>query len=322
VYPGGRTGEEDDLLLSDLTSYEGTVGKTAAWVYFSDNWYRNHRFPLAAATWIRAHGAVPYIRLMLRDHPGAMPDPEYSLRRILAGDFDADLEAWARAARDFGTPLIVEYGTEVNGRWFPWNGRWNGAGTLAGYGSPSQADGPERFRHAYRRIVRLMRDQGAANITWVFHVNGDDQPGVWWNRFERYYPGDAFVDWVGVSAYGALSPLDDWCDSFRATMDGAYPRLRAMAPAKPVFVLEFGVAKGNPLCGQATWAKAALASLTGGRWRAVVGFSWWNEHWPNDDDPDHDTTMRVQDNGVLAGLFRAYVGENDDVLGSLVLAGP
>ena len=43
VYPGGITGEEDDLTLGDLHAYETAAGKTAAWVYFSNNWYRDRR---------------------------------------------------------------------------------------------------------------------------------------------------------------------------------------------------------------------------------------------------------------------------------------
>lgn len=42
VFPGGVTdwGEEDDITLNDLRSYEQQVGKTAVWVYFSHNWFR------------------------------------------------------------------------------------------------------------------------------------------------------------------------------------------------------------------------------------------------------------------------------------------
>src|SRR5262245_7653086 len=41
VYPGGRSGEEDDITLDDLHTYEQLVGKPAAWVYFSHNWFRD-----------------------------------------------------------------------------------------------------------------------------------------------------------------------------------------------------------------------------------------------------------------------------------------
>jgi hypothetical protein len=66
VYPGGISGEEDDITAKDVATYEQTVGKKAAWVYFSHNWFRGREFPEATAAWIRDGGAVPFIRLMLR----------------------------------------------------------------------------------------------------------------------------------------------------------------------------------------------------------------------------------------------------------------
>jgi hypothetical protein len=320
VYPGGKTGEENDITPADLTSYEQTVGKTAAWTYFSNNWYQGRAFPLATAQWIRAAGSVPYIRLMLRDSSEQdQANHKFTLSRILAGEFDEDLRLWARAARDFGTPLIAEYGTEVNGEWFPWNGVWNGGGATGDYGDPNFPDGPERFRDAYRRIIDIMRQEGASNIRWVFHANNDDWPQESWNRFENYYPGDDYIDWVAVSVYGAQTPLDDYWDEFRPLMDAAYPRLVALAPSKPLIVAEFGVTLNNPLGDQAAWAERALTDLLEPRWPRVMGFSWWNEFWENDDNPKHDTTMRVQDNPALAKVFQTLVGSNDHVLGRLYL---
>ena len=307
VYPGGVTGEEDDITPGDLSSYESIVGKTAAWTYFSDNWYRSRAFPRATATWIRAAGSVPFIRLMLLDSARRKPNKLFTLAHVVRGDFDTDLRAWGDAARDFGSPLIVEFGTEVNGSWFPWNGKWNGGAKK----------GPTLFVAAYRHIHDVIAGEGATDLTWVFHVNGDDEPGAKWNRFENYYPGDAYVDWVAVSAYGAQEPTERWCGSFRDSMDAAYPRLRAMAPTKPVIVAELGVTSRNPLCNQADWAQAALADLTSFRWPTVIGFSWWNEQWQNDNKPAHDTDMRVQDNPALAAVFQNLVGANPNVLGSI-----
>jgi hypothetical protein len=41
------------------------------------------------------------------------------------------------------TPLVVEYGTEVNGDWNPWSAPYNGGLDV----------GPEKFRQAYRHVV-------------------------------------------------------------------------------------------------------------------------------------------------------------------------
>ena len=50
----------------------------------------------------------------------------------------------------------------------------------------------------------------------------------------------------------------------------------------------------------------------------MIGFSWWNERWENDNKPAHDTNMRVQDNPALADVFQTLVGANPNVLGRLV----
>ncbi len=316
VYPGGITGEESDLTINDLRFYEETVGKTAVWVYFSHNWYEGREFPLETVTWIREAGSIPYIRMMLRSSAEQdRAEPLFTPQAILDGQFDEDLHAWCAAARDFGTPLLAEYGTEMNGEWFSWNGVWNGGGATDGYGSADQPDGPERFRDAYRHIIQTCREAGADNITWVFHVNADDWPVAEWNRFENYYPGDEWIDWVAVSVYGAQTPEDDYWDSFSGYMDSAYARLDQLAPDKPIILAEFGVTKNNPLGDQALWARAALEDLTSFRWPRLIGFSWWNEWWQNDDIPAHDTTMRVQDNPELAAVFQELVGNNPIVLG-------
>lgn len=318
VFPGGVTGEEDDITLGDVTAYENAAGKHVAWVYFSHNWYYGRAFPAKTAAWIRNHGSVPYIRLMLRSGPEQdRTDPVYSLGRILGGALDDDLHAWCAGARNFRTRLIAEYGVEVNGAWFPWNGKWNGGGKKDGYGDPDQFDGPERFRDAYRHIIQTCRDEGAENITWVFHANDDDWPEVNWNRLENYYPGDEYIDWLAISSYGAQTPLDDWWSIFRESMDDVHPRVASLSSTKPIIVAELGVTNNNPLGSQSQWARAALSNIIDFRWPRIIAFSWWNEWWRNDNNPAHDTDMRVQDNPALAQVFQNLVGNRSIVLGTI-----
>lgn len=316
VYPGGYTGEENDLTLDDLHSYEEAAGKKAVWVYFSHNWYEGRAFPLQTATWIREAGSIPFIRLMLRSSAEQnVKEPIFTLQAIIDGQFNADLRGWCAAARNFETSLLVEYGTEVNGEWFSWNGVWNGGDATSGYGDPNEPDGPERFRDAYRHIVKICRDEGAENITWVFHLNAEDWPQKSWNAFENYYPGDDYIDWIGISNYGAQTPQDDYCDEFRLAMDAVYLRVDSLIPDKPIFIAEFGVTKNNPLCDQAEWARSALTDITSFRWARIIAFSWWNEWWQNDDSPANDTTMRLQDNPELSFVFQELVGNNPVVIG-------
>jgi len=316
VYPGGRSGEEDDITLKDLMSYEESVGKDAAWVYFSNNWYRSREFPTQTAEWIRNAGSIPFIRLMLRPdlkHDGNGSD--YSVQNIINGDFDNDLQAWCTKAREFGTHILAEYGTEVNSDSFVWSGISNGAGKMDGYGDPAQPDGPERFRDAYRHIIQTCRDEGASNITWVFHIDSESHPDTTWNQAENYYPGDEWIDWIGVSIYGAYTPKSSYLNIFQIRMDEIYKHISEFAPDKPVIIAEFGTARDNLLLDQVKWTRDALSILNTEQYPNLIGFSWWNEWWQNDANPANDTTMRVQDNPELAKLFQNLVGNNPNVLG-------
>lgn len=305
VFPGGRDGMCSDITPADLAAFIRVTGKTPTWVYFCNNWYESPAFPESTATWIRASGSVPYIRMMLlssRYIP--CPDPLYRLENIIRGKFDPQLRQWMRDAKRFGSPLLAEYGVEVDGFWFPWNGLWNREGG-------TYEDAVERFRKAYRHIIQLAREEGAYNVRWVFHVDPYDEPRDEWNHFEHYYPGDEWIDWVGVSVYGRQAPSDEYYPSFRQQMDGAYRRL-ARLTNKPVIVCEFGTIAD---AGQTAWANAALSDLLGARWPRVIGFSWWNAAFSNDlVNPKNRSDMRVQNSPHLAALFRDRIGRNAEVL--------
>lgn len=296
VYPGGRTGEEDDILPEDLAAYTRAAGRKVAWVYFSNNWYASRDFPLATAQWIRDEDSVPYIRLMLRSSIETdRAEPIFTLEAIKQGEFDSDLRAWGKAAAAFKTPLMVEYGTEVNGSWFPWNAKWNG-----------KQGGADLFKEAYQHIIEVMRQAGANNILWGFHVDAYDDPQTQWNTLEAYYPGDNYIDFIGISAYGVQSPQDKEWGSFTEAMDEVIPRISELAPKKSVFVVEFGSSL-HPRLRASDWADEALSNLLANRWPSLRGFAWWNETWQNDTNPAHDSDLRVQSVPGLSEVFRKYL---------------
>jgi hypothetical protein len=293
---GGNDPTEHDVTAADVMRFEQALSTKTAWVYFSDNWFESRQFPRETCQWIRELGKIPYLRLMLRsDAEQDRPEKLFTLANILAGKFDEDLRAWARDAKEFGTPLLVEWGTEPNGKWFSWNGKWNGGAT----------EGPPRYVAAYRHIVDLMRAEGAANLQWIWHVNWLDQPEAKWNRFENYYPGENYCDWVALSAYGPLTPRDlDATESFAFKMRTAYPRLTKVASGKPVVLAEFGCALHHRKVDAAEWAGTALEDLFSNRWPAVIGFCWWNESWENDDVRSHNTEMNILHDPKMTAVFR------------------
>jgi hypothetical protein len=295
---------EHDVTPADVARYEQAVGAKTAWVYFSCNWFESRKFPAAMSNWIRDLGKIPYLRLMLRsDVDQRHGEKTYSLEKIIAGDFDVDLRTWAREAKAFGSPVLVEWGTEPNGNWFGWNGKWNGGAI----------EGPKRYIAAYRHIVDLMRSEGADNLTWVWHVNWLDEPERKWNAFENYFPGDNYCDWVALSAYGPTTPLTrDGTESFAFKMREAYPRLTKLAPGKPVVIAEFGCDLHNRRVDVVRWTRTALEDLFSNRWPAIVGFCWWNEGWQNDDHKKHDTDMIILHDVDLTRAFRDEFAQHAD----------
>ncbi len=233
-------GTEDVVTVERINSFENLVSKNIVWAYFSNNWYNDIQFPSAEVNAISSAGKIPFIRIMPRtnfDEGG--PDPNYTMQKILAGDFDTKLEQWANAAKNTNIPLLAEFGTEVNGNWFPWNGQYNGAGEKSGYGDPNLYDGAERFRDAYRHIIEICNSNGADNITWFFHVDAYSDPNTDWNNIENYYPGDSYIDWLGVSVYGPQEQGEDY-QEFSEILGDVYPVLRSLSN-KPIAVLEFAI---------------------------------------------------------------------------------
>jgi hypothetical protein len=300
----GRDPTEHDVTPHDVARYEKAVGTKTAWIYFSDNWFESRKFPAEMCGWILSSGKIPYVRLMLRsDVNQGHRERTFMLPRIIAGEFDDDLRAWARDAKNFRSPILIEWGTEPNGDWFSWNGKWNGG----------PREGPKRYVAAYRHIVDLMRAEGAGNLRWVWHVNWFDEPERKWNRFENYFPGENYCDWVALSAYGPLTPMArDGTESFAFKMRRAYPRLVKIAPGKPIIIAEFGCDLHNRRVDAAQWAKAALEDLFSNRWPGVIGFCWWNEGWQNDDNKKHDTDMIILHDADLARVFRDELAKHAD----------
>ena len=300
----GLGGTEDQVTTAAITRFTRLQRHRLDWVYFSDNWGARIRFPATAVRRIRATGAVPFIRMMPRSSfDEYRQDPRYSMASILAGDHDAALLAWARAAARVPGPLMVEFGTEVNGAWFPWNGSWNGGATTDAYGDPTWPDGPERFRDAYRHVVDLTRRAGARNLTWVFHLDASPEPDADWNAAHWYYPGDDYVDWIGFSAYGPQGPGDDY-ESFPPVLERGYRAAASLSSSRPLALLEFAIAAG-PRWSEPAWTRTAFAALASRRYARLAGISWWSERWRNDDGSIAD--LRIDSSAAQLRAYRSAI---------------
>jgi beta-mannanase len=265
---------DDSVSVQNIIDFERLAGKKIVWAYLSWNWGRQTVFPSESCRALHDAGVVPLVGMMPWSFlkQGA-PESSYTVEAILEGRFDDLISRAADETRALGFPIMMEFGPEVNGSWFPWNGVWNGRDGDE-YGERGIPDGPERFRDAYRRIIDIFRSRGADDVTWVFHIAQRGAPPEAWNSASYYYPGDEWIDWIGASVYGPG-------ESFEEIMERLYPELCSLSPSKPIALLEIGAA--GP--GKTEWMRETYAAINSGRYPRLKAVSWWNKLCKPDGTP-------------------------------------
>jgi hypothetical protein len=128
-------------------------------------------------------------------------EPHENLDEIIAGQHDEVFHQRARGARDLGVEMFLRWGHEMNGNWYPWAGANNG-----------KEAGPAKYIAAYRHVHDLFVADGASNVVWVWCPLVADVPAEPWNHWRNYYPGDDYVDWIGLDSYnwGTSSSCCTW----------------------------------------------------------------------------------------------------------------
>ncbi len=311
---------EDQVTADSITHFENLAEKPIVWVYFSNNWLPSQggiHFPQQEVEIIRQAGKVPFIRMMARSQfQEGIADPVYTLDKFISGYYDEDIRNWARQAKATQIPLLAEFGTEMNGFWFPWNAQWNGADNLDTYGNPTEYDGAEKFKDAYKRIINICREEGAENITWFFHVNVENDPDTNWNQMKNYYPGDDYIDWIGVSAYGSLGFSEPW-RSLEQMLSDNWDEITSISPSgKPIALLEFGVYESASSGQKAQWIQSAVQSVIQGSIYSgqIKAISYWNESW---EDNNQLIDLRIDSSPQSIQAYRNAIS-NDIFISSAV----
>ncbi|RYD03591.1 hypothetical protein N752_19480 [Desulforamulus aquiferis] len=114
---------------------------------------------------------------------------------------------------------------------------------------------------AWQRIHHIFEEQGADNAIFVWNPHDRSFPDFKWNAPELYYPGDGYVDWVGLTCYnnGTSYPYETW-RGFNEMYIPIYQEYLAKYPNKPFMITEFS---SNELGGnKSQWIKEALGSMS------------------------------------------------------------
>ncbi len=228
----------DSPTARDIERFQTDFGKKPFLVLFFMDF---SRLPEENVLWdIQSKGCVPVITW---EPWNAATKQGIDTKALLAGRYDVYLASFAQRLRAFGKPVFLRFAQEMNGNWYPWSGKKLGA---------------EKYIAVWRYTKNFLDKHGAANVRWIFAVNWEDVPSQG-NHFTSYYPGGAYVDFVGVDGYnwGNLKSGMSWM-SFRKIFTQRCAQAWRIFH-KPVLITEFAsTSHGGD---KAKWIHDALTEM-------------------------------------------------------------
>ena len=232
---------------------------------------RFHEFSAALTGsffWDRQHiedGRTVMISWRATDNPGSVngqPDARRA-SKIVAGQFDRQIEAMATAVRDLEAPVLLRFNWEMD----------------QDPGDPQYIGTPEQFIAAWRYVHDIFEERGATNVEWVWAPRA--------RSFAKdvgptFYPGSDYVDWIGGSAV----PINSFTDA--QTIYSDWNRW-ASNRGKPQ-LLWLGL-RENP--DDRNWKSrfiTEIRSLASGDWPGLKAFVYYNSNSPLGFDYTIDTS--------------------------------
>ncbi|WP_199550101.1 glycoside hydrolase family 26 protein [Streptomyces sp. N35] len=245
--------------LKPVDEFSKAAGKNPNLVGYFVAW--NTPFNSAEAKDIWAKGALPFMNWEPFDA---------SLSSIAAGKSDAYIRDYAKNVRKLDVPIAMTFGHEMNGNWYPW-----------GSGKASAKD----FVAAWKHVHDLFKDEGASNVIWTWSANITlPVPDV---KLKPYWPGDDYVDWVGVVGYYVKNGPSTFKSLYGSTMD----EIRTFTQ-KPFLIPETGSEPGSRKASDINSLFQGVASRDD-----VLGFIWFNinkeSNWRIDSGPQAEKTFRT-----------------------------
>lgn len=205
---------------------------------------------------------------------------------ILDGQYDRILDAYAKMLRDFGHPVLFRLNNEMNGAWCKYSAYYTSKDT-------------EIYKSLYRYIYNYFAQKGADNVIYIWNPNDESYPNYKWNDAMMYYPGDEYVDLIGLTGYNTGTEIEGekW-RNFTQIYDPLYANYEKLF-SQPFIIGEFG--SGNGGGSKEDWIREMFANMHKyGRIKAAV---WWNY---NDYDKNWKPlrTYRFDENKETLNAFK------------------
>jgi hypothetical protein len=178
---------------------------------------------------------------------------------ILDGKYDDYFTLYAEQLKAFGHPVLFRLNNEMNGDWC-----W--------YSAAYYSKDAELYKAMWRHIRTIFNENGVENVLWVWNPHDLSFPNFKWNHYLRYYPGDEYVDIIGLTGYntGTYFAGEKWRE-----FASIYPDIYAEYDrhfAKPFMIAEFG---SNSVGGdKAAWLVRMFDQIN--QFNKIKIAIWWN----------------------------------------------
>ena len=138
---------------------------------------------------------------------------------LYRGCDDEIIRSFARDAKEFGHPFLFRLCNEMNSDW-------------TSYGGVNNMADPELFISVWRQIYNIFQEEHVDNCIWIFNPNDRNCPPTHWNDGINYYPGNEYVNMIGVTGYNNGTYYSQWAEEWRE-FDVIYDSIEALY--SPVF---------------------------------------------------------------------------------------
>jgi hypothetical protein len=164
-------------------------------------------------------GTIKSISLMWQPYTDANTDYQ-TVKDWASGSLDNYINDSAKVVKNFGAPVYIRFGWEMND-----------------YGGTGWSRNPSDFIAAWIHTYNLFKQAGVTNAIWVWNPDCENPGWVYPHPAIDYYPGDQYVDWVGIDQYQSYDAADP-----EAQMNSIY---KDYGDRKPVGIMEWGTNTWN-----------------------------------------------------------------------------
>ena len=190
---------------------------------------------------------------------GGVPPNSRVAYDILDGKYDEYFINYAKDLKEFGKPILFRLNNEMNGDWC-----W--------YSAFYTARDAQIYVKLWHYIKAIFDSQGVDNLIWVWNPHDVSLPDFSWNNFLAYYPGDEYVDVIGLTGYnnGTYFAGEKW-RTFNQIYKDVYTDYMELFQ-KPFMLTEFSSSTfgGN----KAAWIEDMFVQLPA--YPNIKVAVWWN----------------------------------------------